>query len=314
MATKSFHKGLIDFLVWLFLFFTCNEHALLFTLPECPLGPNFQAFFSWYLKLDISFLLRCWDDILFCLCIYVHTHKKMRPLGAQVFLGTFQGLGYSFIHPNTGAFFLCHWSFLPAIIVLCWPHCTPFTSKILDFIYLCIILVSHHFDVNVHLQILAKSFQQFLVHVCKHFSMFMYHWQSTTHHSRTACSAVCWQAIPTAIFTAAPTTAAYKHWDQQPLTRQYPGEPSQPSTVTSSDQRWDAMMQKLQPMKALLQTQQQPIIQMQNNAVPLHPLCSPQYQTMYSRPPLHRVMSNPKLQGWVPVGGGLCRGTVVSKS
>ena len=159
---------------------------------------------------------------------------------------------------------------------------------------LCIILVSHHFDVNVHLQILAKSFQQFLVHVCKHFSMFMYHWQSTTHHSRTACSAVCWQAIPTAIFTAAPTTAAYKHWDQQPLTRQYPGEPSQPSTVTSSDQRWDAMMQKLQSMKALLQTQQQPIIQIQNNAVPLHPLCSPQCQTMYSRSPLHRVMSNPK--------------------
>ena len=66
---------------------------------------------------------------------------------------------------------------------------------------------------------------------------------------------------------------------QHQLAQQFAGEPPQPATLTSHDQRWDAMMQQLQSMQALLQAQQHQISQLQNNAAPPQPPAQPPVPT-----------------------------------
>ena len=72
----------------------------------------------------------------------------------------------------------------------------------------------------------------------------------------------------------------------QQLAQQFAGEPPQPAALLH-DQRWDAMMQQLQSMQALLQAQQHQITQLQNNAAPPQPSVQPPVPTDIQLAPLN---------------------------
>ena len=81
--------------------------------------------------------------------------------------------------------------------------------------------------------------------------------------------------LPHSSLQQAPSNSACS---QLQLAQQFAGEPQQPAALLH-DQRWDAMMQQLQSMQALLQAQQQQITQLQNNAAPPQPSVQPPVPT-----------------------------------